>query len=63
MHVPPDQKKTHWRDYVSRLAREHRGIPLNELEEVTGARSMFAVAPAMQLHIKWQKMDERIDLS
>ncbi|KAK3530122.1 hypothetical protein QTP86_014798 [Hemibagrus guttatus] len=33
---PRGRPRTHWRDYVSRLAWEHLGVPLEELEEVSG---------------------------
>ncbi|TWW57360.1 hypothetical protein D4764_07G0000790, partial [Takifugu flavidus] len=35
---PPGRPRTRWRDYVSRLAWEHLGIPLDELEEVAEER-------------------------
>ncbi|KAK3508331.1 hypothetical protein QTP70_021477, partial [Hemibagrus guttatus] len=35
---PRGRPRTRWRDYVSRLAWEHLGVPLEELEEVSGER-------------------------
>ena len=34
--------RTHWRDYVSRLAWERLGIPREELDEVAGEREVWA---------------------
>ncbi|TWW59276.1 R2DM Retrovirus-related Pol polyprotein from type II retrotransposable element [Takifugu flavidus] len=39
---PPGRPRTRWRDYVSRLAWERLGIPLDELEEVAGEREVWA---------------------
>ncbi|TWW59137.1 hypothetical protein D4764_06G0006670 [Takifugu flavidus] len=39
---PPGRPRTHWRDYVSRLAWERLGIPPDELEEVAGEREVWA---------------------
>ncbi|KAK3524832.1 hypothetical protein QTP86_007573 [Hemibagrus guttatus] len=35
---PRGRPRTRWRDYVSRLAWEHLGVPPEELEEVSGER-------------------------
>ncbi|KAK3557454.1 hypothetical protein QTP70_027739, partial [Hemibagrus guttatus] len=35
---PRGRPRTHWRDYVSRLAWERLGVPPEELEEVSGER-------------------------
>ena len=34
--------RTHWRDYVSRLAWERLGVPQEELVEVAGEREVWA---------------------
>ena len=34
--------RTRWRDYVSRLAWERLGVPLEELDEVAGEREVWA---------------------
>ena len=34
---PRGRPRTHWRDYISRLAWEHLGVSLEELVEVAGA--------------------------
>ncbi|TWW73458.1 hypothetical protein D4764_15G0008520 [Takifugu flavidus] len=39
---PPGRPRTHWRDYVSRLAWERLGIPPDEMEEVAGEREVWA---------------------
>ena len=39
---PRWRPRTRWRDYVSRLAWEHLGIPLEELDEVAGERKVWA---------------------
>ncbi|KAK3547561.1 hypothetical protein QTP86_024709 [Hemibagrus guttatus] len=39
---PRGRPKTRWRDYVSRLAWECLGVPLEELEEVSGEREVWA---------------------
>ncbi|TWW61054.1 hypothetical protein D4764_05G0011440 [Takifugu flavidus] len=39
---PPGRPRTHWRDYVSRLAWERLGIPPDELEDVAGEREVWA---------------------
>ncbi|KAI3363541.1 hypothetical protein L3Q82_012143 [Scortum barcoo] len=39
---PRGRPRTRWRDYVSRLAWERLGIPLEELEEVSGVREVWA---------------------
>ncbi|KAK3512930.1 hypothetical protein QTP70_029086, partial [Hemibagrus guttatus] len=39
---PRGRPRTRWRDYVSRLAWEHLGVPLEELEEVSGEREVWA---------------------
>ncbi|KAK3561342.1 hypothetical protein QTP86_030646 [Hemibagrus guttatus] len=38
---PWGRPRTHWRDYVSRLAWERLGVPPEELEEVSGEREFF----------------------
>ncbi|TWW62342.1 hypothetical protein D4764_04G0009890 [Takifugu flavidus] len=48
---PPGRPRTRWRDYVSRLAWEHLGIPPDELEEVAGEREVWAAAPVTQPRI------------
>ncbi|KAI2646443.1 Staphylococcal secretory antigen SsaA [Labeo rohita] len=37
---PRRRPRTCWRDYVSQLAWQHLGIPLEELEEVSGEREV-----------------------
>ncbi|KAK3541806.1 hypothetical protein QTP86_005611, partial [Hemibagrus guttatus] len=37
---PRGRPRTRWRDYVSRLAWERLGVPLEELEEVSGEREL-----------------------
>ncbi|KAK3561731.1 hypothetical protein QTP86_012984 [Hemibagrus guttatus] len=37
---PRGRPRTHWRDYVSRLAWERLGVPPEELEEVSGEREL-----------------------
>ncbi|KAK3507223.1 hypothetical protein QTP70_011005 [Hemibagrus guttatus] len=37
---PRGRPRTRWRDYVSRLSWERLGVPLEELEEVSGEREM-----------------------
>ncbi|KAK0143194.1 Craniofacial development protein 2 [Merluccius polli] len=39
---PRGRPRTRWRDYVSRLAWEHLGIPQEELAEVAGEREVWA---------------------
>ncbi|KAK3558103.1 hypothetical protein QTP86_009892 [Hemibagrus guttatus] len=39
---PRGRPRTLWRDYVSQLAWERLGIPLEELEEVSGEREVWA---------------------
>ncbi|KAK3562555.1 hypothetical protein QTP86_002034 [Hemibagrus guttatus] len=39
---PRGRPRTRWRDYVSRLAWEHLGVPPEELEEVSGEREVWA---------------------
>ncbi|KAK0134201.1 hypothetical protein N1851_030244 [Merluccius polli] len=39
---PRGRPRTHWRDYVSRLAWECLGIPREELDEVAGEREVWA---------------------
>ena len=39
---PRGRPSTRWRDYVSRLAWEHLGIPREELDEVAGEREVWA---------------------
>ncbi|KAK3550782.1 hypothetical protein QTP70_004917 [Hemibagrus guttatus] len=39
---PQGKPRTRWRDYVSRLAWEHLGVPPEELEEVSGEREVWA---------------------
>ena len=39
---PRGRPRTRWRDYVSRLAWEHLGIPREELDEVAGEREVWA---------------------
>ncbi|KAI3371761.1 hypothetical protein L3Q82_024310 [Scortum barcoo] len=39
---PRGRPRTRWRDYVSRLAWERLGVPLEELEEVSGVREVWA---------------------
>uniref|UniRef100_A0AAY5JVS7 Reverse transcriptase domain-containing protein n=1 Tax=Esox lucius TaxID=8010 RepID=A0AAY5JVS7_ESOLU len=39
---PRGRPRTHWRDYVSRLAWERLGVPPEELEEVSGEREVWA---------------------
>ncbi|KAI3375665.1 hypothetical protein L3Q82_003973 [Scortum barcoo] len=39
---PWGRPRTRWRDYVSRLAWERLGVPLEELEEVSGVREVWA---------------------
>ncbi|KAK0145331.1 putative uncharacterized transposon-derived protein F52C9.6 [Merluccius polli] len=39
---PRGRPRTRWRDYVSRLAWEHLGIPQEELDEVAGEREVWA---------------------
>ena len=38
---PRGRPKTHWRDYVSRLALERFRTPLEELDEVAGEREVW----------------------
>uniref|UniRef100_A0A3B4BI15 Ethanolamine kinase n=1 Tax=Periophthalmus magnuspinnatus TaxID=409849 RepID=A0A3B4BI15_9GOBI len=38
---PRGRPRTRWRDYVSRLAWERLGIPLEELEDVSGVREVW----------------------
>ena len=38
---PRGRPRTRWKDYVSRLAWEHLGVPLEELEEVAGDRDVW----------------------
>ena len=38
---PRGRPRTRWRDYVSRLAWERLGVPLEELEEVAGEREVW----------------------
>lgn len=40
--IPRGRPRTRWRDYVSRLVREHPGIPPEELEEVSAERDVWA---------------------
>ncbi|KAI3364874.1 hypothetical protein L3Q82_000929 [Scortum barcoo] len=50
---PPDGRpRTRWRDYVSRLAWEHLGVPPEELEEVSGMDFNMAdvMTDDIQLH-------------
>ncbi|KAK3546089.1 hypothetical protein QTP70_022888 [Hemibagrus guttatus] len=42
---PRGRPRTHWRDYVSRLAWERLGVPPEELEEVSGERELFRRDP------------------
>ncbi|TWW67330.1 hypothetical protein D4764_02G0003710 [Takifugu flavidus] len=42
MRRPPGRPRTRWGDYVSQLAWERLGIPLDELEEVAGEREVWA---------------------
>ncbi|KAK0155927.1 hypothetical protein N1851_001531 [Merluccius polli] len=39
---PRGRPRTHWRDYVSRLAWERLRIPQEELDEVAGEREVWA---------------------
>ncbi|KAK3519769.1 hypothetical protein QTP70_003908 [Hemibagrus guttatus] len=39
---PQGRPRTRWRDYVSQLAWECLGVPLEELEEVSGEREVWA---------------------
>ncbi|KAK3539665.1 hypothetical protein QTP70_011111 [Hemibagrus guttatus] len=39
---PRRRPRTHWRDYVSRLAWERLGVPPEELAEVSGEREVWA---------------------
>uniref|UniRef100_A0A8C6NNI1 Reverse transcriptase domain-containing protein n=1 Tax=Nothobranchius furzeri TaxID=105023 RepID=A0A8C6NNI1_NOTFU len=39
---PKGRPRTQWGDYVSHLAREHLGIPLEELAQVAGEREVWA---------------------
>ncbi|TWW71715.1 hypothetical protein D4764_16G0002120 [Takifugu flavidus] len=39
---PRGQPRTRWRDYISRLAWERLGVPLEELMEVAGERAVWA---------------------
>ena len=39
---PRGRPRTRWRDYVSRLAWERLGVPLEELDEVAGEREVWA---------------------
>ncbi|KAI3364590.1 hypothetical protein L3Q82_011375 [Scortum barcoo] len=44
---PQGRPRTCWRDYVSQLAWEHLGIPLEELEEVSGSSSSVSLLGAL----------------
>lgn len=44
--IPPGGTCLRWRDYVSRLAWKGLGVPLEELEEVTGAMKASLGVPA-----------------
>lgn len=53
---PREGPRTHCRNYVSGLVWEHLGVPLEEVEEVTGAREVKVswlrlLPPASRLHI------------
>ncbi|KAK3558298.1 hypothetical protein QTP86_014684 [Hemibagrus guttatus] len=56
---PRGRPRTHWRDYVSRLAWERLGVPLEELEEVSGERE-FCKKKRSKIEIekktKWWKL-------
>ena len=47
--------RTHWRDYISRLAWECLGFPTEELLEVTGERNVWISLLRLPDTDKWQK--------
>ncbi len=54
--VPPGRDpRTHWRDYVTRLAWEHLGIPTEEQEVVSREREVWT--SLFRLLDKWKKID------
>ncbi|KAI3369206.1 hypothetical protein L3Q82_007445 [Scortum barcoo] len=63
---PRGRPRTRWRDYVSQLAWERLGVPLEELEEVSGVREVWAsllrlLPPRPVARIKQMKMDRWMD--
>ncbi len=56
------RSRTCWRDYISHLAREHDGIPQEELEDVAGKKDVWATYLACRNYDshpdKRHKMDE-----
>ncbi|KAK3513978.1 hypothetical protein QTP70_000706 [Hemibagrus guttatus] len=40
---PRGRPRTHWRDYVSRLAWERLGVPPEELEDMSGEKEVWAI--------------------
>ncbi|KAK3550423.1 hypothetical protein QTP86_025157 [Hemibagrus guttatus] len=55
---PRGRPRTHWRDYVSRLAWERLGVPPEELEEVSEEREVWVCCPRDPAPDKRKTMNE-----